>query len=402
MSSPLRRTLEWFGFAREETPGGGVQPPSRPKGRSHVSRDRALTLSTVYRGIGIHATAACQLSMDVWRGSLTMPSTPALVLRPDLNQSRSAFYEYTVVSLFTDGNAFWRTTRADASSTRPGEVINLKPLDPREVGVLVNRDTDVVTFNYRGETLTTRDIVHLKFLRVPGRDRGLGPIQAAQEELAGAIDARDYGSSWFSEGGQPDGVLTTDQELAPGDTTKYKNVWYGRNPDGSPVEDQEQRLSERLRVMGKGLTYSPIFLKPSEVQFLESQQFSTTQIARLLGLPASLLLAAVEGNSQTYSNVEQDWIAYVRFSLMLPLREIEEAFSDLLPRGQVARFNLSTLLRTDTKTRYEGYQIGLDPVKGWLVDDEVRGWEGLAPLTDAQRAARTANVPKKEPANATN
>jgi HK97 family phage portal protein len=379
-----------------DTGSASVPPPRRGAARN-VEPTAALSLSTVYRGIQIHATSACQLSLGVERNGTQLTETPALVLKPDLDETRSAFLEYTVVSLYLDGNAFWKITRGPG-----GEVINLKPLNPREVSVNVERDTfgvDHVTYWYAGTQYTSREIQHLKLLRVPGLHRGLGPIQAAQIELAGALDARDYGALWLSDSNMPDGILSTDQVLAPGDAEKYKNVWYGRNQDGTEKTDAAPRnTSERLRVLGQGLRYSPLLLKPSDVQFLETQQFTTTQIARLLGTPASLLLAAVEGNSQTYQNVEQDWIGYVRFSLMKPLREIEEAFTSLLPGKQTARFNLAVLLRTDTKTRYESYQIALDPDKGWMTADEVRQIEGLPPLTDAQRAQLIdrAAAPTKE------
>ncbi|MGK3947425.1 phage portal protein [Microbacterium sp. K2] len=379
-------------------------PDVFPDGRQRqaaVTTERALSLSTVYRGIQIHATAACQLSIAVERDGEIIP-TPALVQRPDIDETRSAFIEYTVVSLYVDGNAFWRIIRNEA-----GQVVNLVALNPHEVSVNVEYDrhnNETVTFGWRGLKLTRRDVKHLQLLRIPGLRRGLGPIQAAQIEVRGALDARDYGAMWLTDSNMPDGVLSTDQELAPGDTTKYKNVWYGRNPDGTTITDApDKAIGERLRVLGKGLSYTPLLLKPSDVQFLETQQYSTIQMARLIGAPASIMLVAVEGSSETYSNVEQEWIGYVRFSLMKPLREIEEALTELLPGKQTARFKIDALLRSDTKTRYEAHGMSLDPQKGWATADEVRALEGMAPLTDAQRAeldARKTTTKTPEAANA--
>lgn len=401
------RVADMFGFAAalaegEETTGN--MPSGLLPGRQQaaVTTERALSLSTFYRGIQIHATAACQLSVAVERGGAQLAEVPALVAQPDLDQSRSAFLEYTVVSLYVDGNAFWKLTRNDA-----GLVVNATPLDPREVTVLVDRDRfgqKTNTYGYLGNTYTSRDIRHLQLLRVPGLHRGLGPIQAAQIEVRGALDARDYGAMWLSDASMPDGVLTTKEQLAPGDGEKIKNVWYGRNPDGSEKTNSRNRgMHERLRVLDSGLTYSPILLKPSDIQFLESQQYSTVQMARLIGAPASIMLVSPEGTSQTYQNVEQEWIAYIRFGLMKALREIEEAFTSILPGKQVARFKIDALLRSDTKARYEAYAISLDPNKGWAVVDEVRSREGMPPLTPEQRAeldARRTTTPTEETTNA--
>ena len=116
-------------------------------------------------------------------------------------------------------------------------------------------------------------------------------------------------------------------------------------------------------------------LKPADAQWLEVQQFGVTGIARLFGIPATLMLAAIEGTSMTYTNVEQEWIGYVRFTLMTYLREIEDAFSAVLPTGQTARFNVEGLLRTDTKTRYEAHEIAIRA--GFMSPDEVRRIEKL-------------------------
>lgn len=382
--SLLTTALDWLTAPIARATKLSAEAPSLPPRASrmtHVSAETALSLSTVYRGIQIHATAGFQLSIRLEHEDTgTRVSTPSILDKPYTDMHRPAWIEYCINSLYVDGNAFWLVERFGEGTRRPGTVSNIIPLNPHDVTVQVDRlsnGTEQVSYHHRGKKVTG-EIKHLKLLRIPGLHRGLGPIQAAQIELRGALDARDYGALWLSDSNVPDGILTTDQILGPGDTDKYKHVWYGRNPDGTAKTGTAKfGENERLRVMGQGLKYQPLLLKPSDVQFLETQQFTTTQVARLLGTPASLLLAAVEGNSQTYSNIEQDWIGYVRFSLMKPLLEIEEALTELMPRGTRARFNTDALLRTDTKTRYEAHNLALNR---WKTLNEVRHLEGLPPI----------------------
>lgn len=390
----MSRVATAFGIARDaglldKPVAGTARAPRRSLTDAWVSPARALTLSTVFRAVQIHATSVSQLSLDVKRNGATI-DTPALIEKPSLAMTRSAFLEEATTCLYLDGNAFFRVVRAGTGSTHAGEVVDLEILDPRLVGVSRHPQTGRIRFTYGQTEYTDREVLHLKYMRITGVDRGLGPIQAAQVELAGALDARDYGSKWFTEAGMPSGILKTDSALSPDQAKQYKNAWKGLDEDGEPLEGF---TTHDVRVLGQGLDYAPLLLKPADVQFLESQQFTTTQIARLLGIPASLLLAAVEGNSQTYSNVEQDWIAYVRFSLMNVLREIEEALTSVIPRGQTARFNIDALLRSDTKTRYEGHNLALSG--GWKTVDEIRSIENLPALTDDQRAEIAAN---KKPA----
>ena len=119
-------------------------------------------------------------------------------------------------------------------------------------------------------------------------------------------------------------------------------------------------------------------LKPDELQFLETQKFDTTQIARLLGITASIMLAAVDGSTLTYQNIEQRWIEFADYTLAAYAGEIEELFNRLLPRGREARFDWDSSGRTNTSERYAAYASALE--HQWMTVDEVRADRGLAPV----------------------
>jgi HK97 family phage portal protein len=358
----LQRLFSSASATREAGAGtDGPVIPSREATRSTVTAGEALGLSSVYRAVSIRATAARQLSIDVYRGEAQIDA-PSLVRQPDVDMSRAVFVECTVVSLNIAGNAYWRIRRSSA-----GVITSLEVLNPADVTIQTSQSGRVTGYQYRGFSLTTDEVKHLARLRVPGTPYGLGPLQAAQAELRGALDLRDYSSNWISSGDVPSGVLKSDQPLTAEQADALKERWNATRGGRRGVA-----------VLGNGASYAPIILSPSDAQFIESQQFTTTQIARLFGVPASLMLTGVEGNTQTYANVAQDWLGFVRFGLMEDLGEIEDALSDLLPRGQRARFNLEALLRTDTTTRYASYKVALEA--GFMTVAEVRAIENLPPL----------------------
>lgn len=267
------------------------------------------------------------------------------------------------MSLASTGNLYYEIIRDSF-----GVVVALPVLNPLDVRIKTDRDGRVTGYYYRGRELAPSRIQHATLLRIPGSAYGLGPIQAAQPDLRGAISTRDYAAAWLDDSAVPTGVLKSDQNLTKENADRAKVSW-----------NENVGQKNGVVVLGNGLSYAPIFLSPKDVQFIESQQFSVTQIARLFGAPASLMLAAVEGNSQTYSNVEQDWLGYVRFTLMGYLVEIEEALSQLLPGAQRARFNIEALLRADTTTRYASFKVAIDA--GFMDKEEVRAIEGLPPRT---------------------
>lgn len=344
------------------TPPAGVLPPSRESATTATLAD-ALTLDSVYRAFMFLQTSAMQLTLDVWRRD-NLIAKPSLVRKPDINSNLSAFLAETVTSLTGRGNAYWLKTRSPS-----GEVANLEVLPALEVQAFTDPVSRRPRYSYRGVTYTPNEIQHLKLLRITGELNGLGPVQAFRRGLGGALDQARYAQTWFTEGGVPNGILKTEQNLSPSQAEEYKQRW------------MDQRAKERgPAVLGSGLEYSFLQLKPDEVQWLETQKFSVTQVARLFGVPASYMLAVVEGTSQTYQNQEQADIAFVRFTLMAYLREIEEAFTDLLPQGQTARFNVDALLRTDTKTRMESHKLGIE--SGVLTVNEARAIEGLPPRVE--------------------
>jgi HK97 family phage portal protein len=275
------------------------------------------------------------------------------------------------------GEAFWLKLRGPDQS-----VISLPVIDPRLVQVWQDHPTGQRRYGFDGRDVTA-DIQHLELLRVPGTVHGLGPIQAARLDVAGAIDVRNYAAEWFTRGDIPNGILSTGSVLADGMAKKYKQRW-------------EETADHGVRVLEAGLKYEPLLLKPADAQWIESQNFSTLQIARLFGVSTSLMMIAPEGGSQTYQNVEQDWIALVRFTLMKYLSEIEDALTECVPRGQKVKFNIDALLRTDTKTRYEAHQMGL--AGGWLTVPEIRAMEGLPPLSQTP----STPTPKEAPHGAEN
>ena len=103
-----------------------------------------------------------------------------MVLQPDVSRSRRDFIADIVASLVLDGNAFTRIVR-----DWKGEIVTCEVLPPQYVTVTDESDDPArpdLRFSYLGHAYTTKDVVHSKFLNVPGRLRGLGPISAAREE----------------------------------------------------------------------------------------------------------------------------------------------------------------------------------------------------------------------------
>ena len=347
----------------------GIKPPAR------ASVCDPLSLSTVFRGVQVLQTAITGLPIHEMRGGVKLDTVSSLVLQPDVNRSRRDFLADMVASMVIDGNAFVRLVRFG------GDIVSCEVLPPALV-VVSDDGSDPAApklrYSYLGKDYTANDIVHCKFLNVPGRLRGLGPLSAAREEVEGAQMARDYKAKFYTDSSNIKGYLQTEEKVTPEIAKNAKEAW---KATGTAAD---------VKVLGSKLKYVPLDMKPADLQFLETQKFDTTQIARLLGIPASIMLAAVDGSNLTYSNIEQSWIEFADYTLAAYTGEIEELFNRLLPRGRTAAFDWDSSRRADMSDRYAAYASALGA--GWMDVNEIRAREALPPKIAAPQPEEEQGV----------
>lgn len=383
-----------FGLKVRTAPAPEILPPARKATTGTVSTDEAIGMPGTFRAMQILATAASQCTIDVERAGARI-DTPSIVRKPCLGMTRAEWVEQFILSLASDGNAFMRKVTVN------GEVVDLPLLPPREVHV--GRDeNDRIYYDYRGKRYYSDEVTHVGLLKLPGQLRALGPIQAARSGLTFSRDLREHISRWFDDTGEDAGYLKSDQSLTGEDAKRYRRAWNGLDPEtGAKIDNADN--PRRVKVMGKGLEYKSTLLSPEDALWLEAQNWNLRETAVVMGMPTTLMLVGYDGASKTYQNSDAEWLAFVRFTLMWYLGKIEDALSDVLVRGQDARFRIESLLRSDTKSRYESYKLAIDA--GFMTPPEVRRFEKLPEhdaIPDVPRPAASLATPpaQKDPANA--
>jgi HK97 family phage portal protein len=331
-----------------------------------VNTNSALSLASVYRAIQIIATPISKaLPLETYRygGGLELKiENPVLVNNPSLSESRKDFIFATVSSLALYGEAYWFK-----SYDSRGQVNDLTLLVSSSVQPRLDSPTGMSgakVFDYMGRTYTTRDIEQLRLFSVAGNLRGLGPIQAASNDIATALDLRNFASTWFSSAGVPTGVLKTGKMLTKEQAEEITSNWHTK------------QATRQLAVLSEGFDYQTINATPQDLMFTQVAAQSTQTIARLFGVPARLLLTGVDGSSDTYANLSDEQQTFYRHTLMGYTNAIEDALSNCLPRGTSVRFNYEGLYKADQKTRYEMYDVATGG-QAWLTPEEVRLKEGL-------------------------
>lgn len=377
----------WLGPKYEEVapetravdgPSVGVIPPAR-ESISSISVEQALSIGSVYRCVSIITSSLSQMPLGVYRNGVEIDA-PSVIKQPNLEQSQRQFIKDAGWSLCTHGNAYLELVtdptqvkrddmhykkRAQYAFTSDGTVIaGIHVLNPAAVTITTEKGRKVY---YEGNRRINY-IKHLRLMGPPGADKGYGPIQKGQSELIGALKVRRFADGWFGGSGVPTGMLTTDQRLNPADAKALVEAWNTFiNENGTAL-------------MQQGMRYEHLNLKPADAQFLEVQQAQTVGMARLFGVPATLLASGNEGNSNTYSNQQELFIQFLQTTLSDYMSEIEDALTSLLPRGQVVEFKEDALLRMNTvmETEIAVAQTGA----GLITVNEWREAHGLPVLDE--------------------
>ncbi|ATL65133.1 phage portal protein [Nocardia terpenica] len=108
-----------------------------------------------------------------------------------------------------------------------------------------------------------------------------------------------------------------------------------------------------------------------------TRRFQRGEIAMLFGIPPHMI-GDTERSTSWGQGIEAQGIGFVTYSLRPWLACIEDALSDLTPRGQFVRFNVGGLLRGDQKARYDAYNSAR--TAGWMSVNEIRALEDLPPI----------------------
>jgi HK97 family phage portal protein len=349
-----------------ETENRGVANTAPAREAVSVTPTTALSLVAVSRATSVLETAVMQIPVNVYRGNTQLP-TPLWLETPDIeNQiSQAEWLGTTLIHMAIFGNAYWHIRRG------PRGIVNLTNLHPSDVSVSTD-ETGKIYYLYNSKRYSSADIKHLKLYHSPSSSSllGEGPLQRHKSVLRSALDLHNYADNWFRTAAVPTGTLTTSEFLSA-DVAK-------QNKDAFVASQQERSIA----VLSSGLKYDSIALSPEQAQFLENQKFITRQIAMMFGVPTMYLGMGIEGQGMTYVNGNEDRAKLFQDGLQQYIVRIQQAITDLLPRGQYAEFNLTEFLRPNTKTRYESYAIGL--TNNFLTVNEVREMEGMSEITQEE------------------
>jgi len=335
-----------------------------------ITNDKALTLTAVWCAIRLLAESVSAMPISVYSKQangdkvedVKNPIYNLLKFKPNFYQDKVTFFEYMMLSILTEGNAYVKIIRNNS-----GTPTQLIPLNPNDVTVVVNNNE--LFYQMDGSSvLDSSDVLHIKTLTDDGIT-GISPLQQCAKSLKWSESLEIFGNNFFANGAKPSSILQTDRALSDSALTRLKSSF--NNTYGN------LKSSNSTIVLEEGLTFKPISLSPDQSQFLASREFSIAEVARIFRVQPHLLMDLTKSS---FNNIEMQSQEFLTYTLMPYINRIEAQLNLKLFRSNqlgttFVEFNVNGLLRGDAKTRSEAYKTAI--TNGYMSINEVRRKENL-------------------------
>ena len=332
--------------------------------------DKALTLTAVWCAIRLLAESVSSLPISVYSKQANgdklednkSPIYNLIKFKPNYYQNKITFFEYIMLCICTNGNAYAKIERNNS-----GTPTQLLCIDPDNVTIVIKDNELFYQVDNEG-VLDSSDILHFKTITDDGVN-GISPIDQCAKALNWSLSLEEFGATFFSNGAKPSSILQTDRALSDTALQRLKTSF---NNNYGKLKNSNSTI-----VLEEGLTFKPISISPEQAQFLSSRQFSIEEVARIFNVPPHMLK---DLSKSSFNNIEMQSQEFVTYTLMPYITRIEEEMNLKLFRTNelgktFVEYNVNGLLRGDVKSRTEAYKTAI--TNGYMSINEVRQKENM-------------------------
>lgn len=382
---PISRALEFLGG--EPTAAG-----------QRVTEEGAMKAVAVLAAVRVLAETVAHLPLNLYRRLQPKGKDVERQHRlfgilhdqPNPKMTAFTFRETQMVSLLLHANAY-----AEKQRNGKRDVVALWPLLPDRTRLVRNGSREyyeVKADGGRERRLDPADVFHLRTLSLDGFN-GWFCVRLFREAIGVLLAMEEFGARWFGQGSRPAGAIMHPGVLDEKAHDQLRSSWERLH---SGVGN-----AHRVAILEEGSKFEAIAVPPEESQFLQSQQFGVTQIARAFRIPPHMLGDLTRA---TFTNIEMQNLEFHQETMLPWLKRWEQEINRQLlteeERPQLfAEFVPDAILRGDTVSRFKAYFTGRQG--GWLSTNDVREKENMNPVDRGDDYLRPLNlVPVDDEASA--
>jgi HK97 family phage portal protein len=349
-----------------------------------VNNDSALRCSIVYACVSAIASDVAKLPFCVFKrlkggGKERVTKHPVYRLihdQPNPLMTAMDWRRAGTAHTLSWGNGFSLIER-----NGNGEVIGLWPLRPDRLKVY-RVDERTLGYVYQWQPSEGAAFVEIPYkqediLHIPGLGfdgiLGYDVISYARQSIGAVLGAERFGATFWGNGARPGGVLEHPQKLSDEAGKRLRESWNAMH--GGP--DNQNKVA----ILEEGMKYNPFTIAPENGQFIETRQFSVSEICRWFRMPPRKVGDTTR--AQGWSTLEASNTEYVQDTLLPWLKTWEQRVNMRLFREDerdtlFAEHVVEGLLRADTASRATFYNSAI--TTGWMTRNEAREMENLPPL----------------------
>jgi HK97 family phage portal protein len=370
-AEPNEELLRTFGY------------PDTPTGVT-ITEGTALALATYWDCVRVISEDVGSLPFPVYRqleprGKVRAPEHRLYGLlhdEPNPEMQAMDFREALTAHAVSWGNGY-----AEIERGGDGQIRALWPLRPDRMRLERIEGRLWYFYTVSGVTYPLRpeQVLHIHGLGWDGVV-GYSVARIAARSLGLSAALEEYASRLFSNGAAPRGVLERPLEakkLSDEAITRMRTQWaetYGGLSN-----------AHRVAILEEGVSYKAVGMGANEAQMLESRLFQAVEICRWFRMQPHKVGIL---DRATWGNIEQQNIEHgtdtirpwcVRWEQAIAAR----CFSAEERRQYVAEHVIDALLRGDSKTRHETYQIGI--MSGYYSPNDVAELENRNPIPNGDQ-----------------
>ncbi len=348
-----------------------------------ISPDAALRVTAVYACVSLISETLAALPKHVYRRE-----------RNDKGQETSAKYrDHPLYPIIHDmpvrgmTSFEWHETQISHTALRgdsfariilgaDGRIRELPPIPNMHIQPFRHSNGDIRYRWWPDGTGPVRILFDDEVLRIPHKlfdgVNSLSPVGTHRMTIGNALAANKFLRSFYRNSAQPKGALISQEPLNDEAAKALRASWEKRH--------QGPENAGRIAIFDGGLKWETIGMTMDDAQYIELQNFSVVDIARIYLVPPHKI---GELSNATFSNIEHQAIEFVVDTILRWVRRIEQRYNAYLlspadrAAGVYVAFDLKGLLRGDATARANFYRALF--YIGAITPNEIRSAEDMNP-----------------------
>lgn len=353
-------------------------------GSSKISEEEALSISSVASATELITATIARLPVKLYKQgekgeyvSIEDSRTFLLNNEPNHLQTAITLKKRIILDYLLHGNSYiypeWQRNELLAIHHIPARNVSVEKYVNKNLPFVVNGVIKVT-----GADATMVDFMPDDLMIIlKNSDDGLqsmGVLDLNSELLNLALNQQEYSSSLLENGSLPMAILTTPSKLSDKAmeriTKSWRSAYQGKKNAGKTV------------VLEEGMDYKPVSLNPNELDLSTSKNSTLSDIARIFGIPESMLNA----DANKYNSNEQNNLHFLQYTLEPVITAFESSLNKSLlleeekKKGYSFKFDRDSILAT---TESEKFSTTIQAMKGGLLSvNEARGRHNMKQILD--------------------